>query len=196
MQIFARKSDPGPDDSSTTASPVVAPHRDPDLRRVVHEVVPRGDVAGRPAGVLTCELHPDVHVVDRVAFDEHIAPSIDVDSVRAAIVAIRGVPVGVDVAQRHSGTRAPGSARSIPPGIRFPHLRSSGLFPKLQSPTGPKFRRKNSAEPTMTFWFPVVLILAILLLMEAGRRFGIRWRSRNREDSLGLCGSAPYRCDR
>jgi hypothetical protein len=39
------------------------------------------------------------------------------------------------------------------------------------------------------FWFPVILIVAILLLMEAGRRFGIRWRSRNREDSLGGSGT-------
>jgi hypothetical protein len=39
------------------------------------------------------------------------------------------------------------------------------------------------------FWFPVILIVAILLLMEAGRRFGIRWRSRNRENSLGGSGT-------
>jgi hypothetical protein len=39
------------------------------------------------------------------------------------------------------------------------------------------------------FWFPVILIVAILLLMEAGRRFGIRWRSRTREDSLGGSGT-------
>ena len=42
----------------------------------------------------------------------------------------------------------------------------------------------------MTFFlFPVILIVAILLLMEAGRRFGIRWRIRNRENSLGGSGT-------
>ncbi len=39
------------------------------------------------------------------------------------------------------------------------------------------------------FWFPVILIVAILLLMEAGRRFGIRWRSSNGENSLGGSGT-------
>ena len=39
------------------------------------------------------------------------------------------------------------------------------------------------------FWFPVLLIVAILLLMEAGRRFGIRWRNINGETSLGGSGT-------
>ena len=39
------------------------------------------------------------------------------------------------------------------------------------------------------FWFPVLLIVAILLLMEAGRRYGIRWRNRNGESSLGGSGT-------
>jgi hypothetical protein len=39
------------------------------------------------------------------------------------------------------------------------------------------------------FWFPVLLVVAILLLMEAGRRFGIRWRNRKRENSLSASGT-------
>src|SRR5258708_1171074 len=41
----------------------------------------------------------------------------------------------------------------------------------------------------MTFWFPSVLIIAILLLMEAGRGFGILWRTRNQITSSGGGGA-------
>ncbi len=41
----------------------------------------------------------------------------------------------------------------------------------------------------MTIWLPTVLIAAILLLMEAGRWFGIRWRRRNQVTSPGGSGT-------
>jgi hypothetical protein len=37
----------------------------------------------------------------------------------------------------------------------------------------------------MTVWFPLFLIVGMLLLMEAGRWFGTRWRKRNPEASSG-----------
>uniref|UniRef100_Q01UC2 DUF4239 domain-containing protein n=1 Tax=Solibacter usitatus (strain Ellin6076) TaxID=234267 RepID=Q01UC2_SOLUE len=37
----------------------------------------------------------------------------------------------------------------------------------------------------MVFWLPAVLLLTMLLLMEAGRSFGIRWRNRNRDAPPG-----------
>lgn len=41
----------------------------------------------------------------------------------------------------------------------------------------------------MILWLPTVLIIAILLLMEAGRRFGIRWRSGNQATASGGTGA-------
>jgi hypothetical protein len=41
----------------------------------------------------------------------------------------------------------------------------------------------------MILWLPSVLIIAILLLMEAGRWFGARWRSRNQVTSSGGTGA-------
>jgi hypothetical protein len=41
----------------------------------------------------------------------------------------------------------------------------------------------------MLFLFPVILIAAILLLMEVGRRLGIWWRGRNRESSSSGSGA-------
>jgi hypothetical protein len=37
----------------------------------------------------------------------------------------------------------------------------------------------------MSLWLPVTLLAAILLLVEAGRWFGIRWQSRNQDASAG-----------
>ena len=41
----------------------------------------------------------------------------------------------------------------------------------------------------MTFWLPIALLAAILLLMEAGRRFGIRQRSGDQATSPGGSGT-------
>ena len=41
----------------------------------------------------------------------------------------------------------------------------------------------------MFFLFPIILIVAILLLMEVGRWLGIRWRSRNRDRSSSGSGA-------
>ena len=70
---------------------------DANLRVVIYKVVPDGDVTGAFSGPFAAQFDAEVGVVDDIALDDDVRTAVHVDAARAAVGAIGGISVCINV---------------------------------------------------------------------------------------------------
>lgn len=58
---------------------------------VIDKVIPSGDVASGSVLVLTSQLNPEVHIMNRILLDQDSGPTVHVNAVGRLIIAVCGI---------------------------------------------------------------------------------------------------------